>query len=637
MGTTSCTGCNACSGVEGAKDDYIDAQSAGYMYCQPQVYKSGGTGGVSYLNHNAPASKFFTKRLMESEGLVGLYKMPFFKNMNVGDWHDRIKDQGMPFKQLGLKSKKSSFETDLWRKWALHAIDEDTNAAGAQLIYQELYGLHHNVISSPTLDEYEELLKDKDLKLRNRNEFLTAIQFGLDLVLPSAIGYNRLSDIPEEELNKEVIAQGSESKVNTETSESLLTEEELEAEKEIGIDIKKVGNYGVTKSMKYIGMGAAVVGLALGMSSKAGGMMDQWISKPINRGLLFQAVAVLAIVNHGIVKKNLSKVEKNRKYVKDILDRFKVQEGTSIEGEDGANPTLAGAEGDRVLSDRSANGVTITANKFTRQKEEKEIKKLLNDLGVPCAAGREQNGDCRDPDLRGQAKKVNTSLGGIPAMQLLKPLDTLSKAYTNASRGKFDAALSGLNKLTGAKNVKGIEIATEKIQKQLNETQFANGEPLIKFKEQTDNLNKELNGIILNEADRVPGGVNAFYASYQDNQPNTALDSGTVPTAINKNKDGKKKKKVVFAAPVKFNKNKSSGKRKFNFNHSNYRKSENRKKQNRRMTSKEAFRDRNVEYNDIQKTPNKSIFKILSNRYLKSALPSFFDRVEPKVFPERKP
>ena len=589
------------------------------MYCQPQVHKTGGEGAVGWIK----SIQNLSDRLIASEGLRGLYEMPFFKEMDVDEWHKKVKTKNFPLKKINGVDKR---KTSKWREWALSSIDQKTNPVSAQLIYKEFYDLHNGVRQSPSIDEYDELLKDKtEITTKTKNQFLTAIQFGFDLFLPTANGSLQKDDT----LNKEVTSGSDLSKVAPGQAADLLTKEEKEYEEAVGIDIKRTGKYGPKKSMKYLGLGAALIGVAIGMSSKASGTMDKWISKPINRGLLFQTVAILAIVNHSIVKKNLEKVESNRAYVKGILDRFEVQESNSIEGED--VPISLAQQDTRSIPANSKNVVlprnTLAASNY----EQKELKKLIKDLGVPCANGRLPNGDCVPVDISKGAKEVASSIGSAAALELLKPLSSISKVYNDASKGKFESAVRTLEGLGNKKNVKGLETALQKIQKEVNKVQFENGGKIVDFKKQTQNLAGEFRNPVIDAIRRTPGGFNSFQSflgvGRSSSGLNSSLSNSLSQTKENNEAKNKKKeekpetKPIAFAEPVKFDSNIKPFNKKFNLRK--------RKKIKKKLTPERAFAGNVLEHHDVVKKKEESIFRILSHRYLKTALPKLFKKKKP--------
>ena len=152
--------------------------------------------------------------------------------------------------------------------------------------------------------------------------------------------------------------------------------------------------------MAYLGLGAAMIGLAVSMMAPTSDMIENLIGKAINRGLLFQAVAILAIVNHGIVKKNLETVQENKRYVQGIIKRFENEEGVGVD-QDGDLPNVPA----QVLprNDKlDASGVTLPRAQILAQN--KATKKFVQEtIGVPCPGGfikiKDGEQECSQPDL----------------------------------------------------------------------------------------------------------------------------------------------------------------------------------------------------------------------------------------------
>ena len=595
----------------------------GHLVCVDGVDTGEQEGESAFLKQmKIPSPMKIDRLLLENEGMHALFKMPFFKNVTTKQWQEKVKENGSPLKPMtNITNGFKTAPSQNLRQWALNSI-ENANSAQAQLIYQEWHSLNRGYLQSPSIDDYEKLKKqEKRHSTRKKNEFMLALQFGLDLVLPKAVA----QDDNEEVLTVSPIASPTPTLFGTPISSEngnteALDEEELEAEENFRADINSVGEFGPSRAVKFLGFGAALGGVALSMVGGTSKFVDNWVGKPFNRGILFQATAILTIVNKGIVSRNLETMKENRDYVRDLLNRLEDEEGVAVTGSSTDSITgSSSSDTGGIVRDPSLSGLNLSTSSSVQRQEQQELADLINnELGIPCVDGRDSNGNCTDPQLAERVQEENTDLGGLAA-NFTGPLGTLSRLTQTASRGQVAASNELLTTLGNNRTAKAVETGLRAIQREVNQELFDNGEEIIDFKGQSEGVARSLENIVRNEARRIPGGLAAI-----GNQGPAARNLQASLSPVKRTATDASRKKgngLKFSAPKKSFSSKSRKSRKSS---NKYNLFGSRNKKN--VSAKKALEDRAVEHQDISKNKEVSIFKILSSRYKRSAVPQFFNR-----------
>ena len=528
--------------------------------------------------------------------MMGIFSLPFFKNKTASFWRHKVAGKNFflkPMRNISYGFKTSSPEK--WRRWALSSLDMKSSPVDAQLIYKEWHSLNLGKNQSPSLDEYYALEKES-FQVKNKNEFYLALQYGLDLVLPKAYA----EDASAEDLENAVL----ETQSLTESQQ-----EDLEAEEHISAEINNVGKYGPTKMMKFMGLGAAAAGLALGMVSKTGGAMDSLIAKPMNRGLLMQATAILAFSTSSQVAKDLEKIEKNRKVVRGILTKFK---GKSAATEVEVSADTLSTQSSEVAG---TSQLSISAQSIIQKDASLGQEFLRDSLAIPCPGGYNGEGDCQESEgLTLEVEKIasESGLGNLLA-GFVQPLDTINNLSKETLNGNVEKA-SALFSEIGTKKLGAISKTLKEVQDKVNQTRVDRGKAPIDFKSKAESIGGQLQNLVRGEASYAPGGLAAFKPISGSVDTITADSQGKISVAKQVNRG--------FLPPKNFKKRKgsSSGGSGVMFGSFSSRKPASQTKSAKELSKyKEKF-------SDINQSESVNIFKIISSRYTKTALPSFFKR-----------